>query len=150
MLSHHSARLGSERPRHVICHHAAASGSVQVMVRSSNQIGELTRTSRSVMPLSTAMGLLLAPRSTALANRVPEETAMPLNPKDSLDAVPDVAAHSVEKASDIVGDAARLVRSDVTEGISGIVRNSVDMGRHTAEKFNQVVTCDGADSDAEA
>ena len=85
-----------------------------------------------------------------MANRVPEETAMPLNPKDSLDAVRDVAAHSVEKASDIVDNAADIIRGDVAEGISGIIQNSVDIGRHAVEKLRAAVAGDGADSDAEA
>ncbi|OBJ40928.1 hypothetical protein A5630_23870 [Mycolicibacterium mucogenicum] len=74
---------------------------------------------------------------------------MPLNPKDSFNAVRDVAAHSVEKASDIVDNAADIIRGDVTEGISGIVQNSVDIGRHAVEKLKEVVTGDSADSDAE-
>ncbi|SEA58288.1 MULTISPECIES: hypothetical protein [unclassified Mycobacterium] len=75
---------------------------------------------------------------------------MPLNPKDSFNAVRDVAAHSVEKASDIVDNAADIIRGDVTEGISGIVQNSVDIGRHAVDKLKEVVTGDSADSDAEA
>ncbi|KAB7756353.1 hypothetical protein [Mycolicibacterium mucogenicum] len=75
---------------------------------------------------------------------------MPLNPKDSFNAVRDVAAHSVEKASDIVDNAADIIRGDVAEGISGIVQNSVDIGRHAVDKFKEVVTGDGVDSDAEA
>jgi hypothetical protein len=75
---------------------------------------------------------------------------MPLNPKDSFDAVRDVAVHSVEKASDIVDNAADIIRGDVAEGISGIVQNSVDIGRHAVEKLREIVSDDGVDSDAEA
>ena len=75
---------------------------------------------------------------------------MPLNPKDSFNAVRDIAAHSVKKASDIVDNAADIIRGDVTEGISGIVQNSVDIGRHAVDKLKEVVTGDSADSDAEA
>ena len=74
---------------------------------------------------------------------------MPLNPKDSFDAVRDVAVHSVEKASDIV-DNADIIRGDVREGISGIVENSGDIGRHAVGKLKEVVTGDGANTDAEA
>lgn len=75
---------------------------------------------------------------------------MPLNPKDSLDAARDVAVHSVEKASDIVDNAADIIRGDVAEGISGIVHNSVDIGRHAVEKVRHIVTGDAVDTDAEA
>ncbi|KIU16892.1 hypothetical protein [Mycolicibacterium llatzerense] len=75
---------------------------------------------------------------------------MPLNPKDSLDAVRDVVAHSVEKASDIVDNAADIIRGDVAEGISGIVRNSVDIGTHAVDKLKEIVTGNDGDSDAEA
>lgn len=75
---------------------------------------------------------------------------MPLNPRDSFDAVRDVAVHSVEKASDIVDNAADIIRGNVREGISGIVENSVDIGRHAVGKLKEVVTGDGANTDAEA
>ncbi|RUP26840.1 MULTISPECIES: hypothetical protein [Mycolicibacterium] len=75
---------------------------------------------------------------------------MPLNPRDSFDAVRDVVVHSVEKASDIVDNAADIIRGDVREGISGIVENSVDIGRHAVDKLKEVVTGDGANTDAEA
>jgi len=75
---------------------------------------------------------------------------MPLNPKDSFDAVRDVAVHSVEKASDIVDNAADIIRGDVAEGISGIVHNSVDIGTHAVDKLKEIVTGNDGDSDAEA
>lgn len=75
---------------------------------------------------------------------------MPLNPKDSFDAVRDVAVHSVEKASDIVDNAADIVRGDVAEGISGIVHNSVYIGTHAVDKLREIVTGNDGDSDAEA
>ncbi|MCT7370592.1 Rv1893 family protein [Mycolicibacterium llatzerense] len=75
---------------------------------------------------------------------------MPLNPKDSFDAVRDVAAHSVEKASDIVDNAADIIRGDVAEGISGIVHNSVDIGTHAVDKLREIATGNDGDSDAEA
>ena len=75
---------------------------------------------------------------------------MPLNPKDSFDAVRDVAVHSVEKASDIVDNAADIIRGDVAEGISGIVHNSVDIGTHAVDKLREIVTGNDGDSDAEA
>lgn len=75
---------------------------------------------------------------------------MPLNPKDSFDVARDVAVHSVEKASDIVDHAADIIRGEVTEGISGIVQNSVDIGRHAVETLKEVVTGGGVDTDAEA
>lgn len=74
---------------------------------------------------------------------------MPLGPKDSFDAVRDVAVHSVEKASDIVDNAADIIRGDVAEGISGIVHNSVDIGTHAADKLKEIITGNDADNDAE-
>ncbi len=85
-----------------------------------------------------------------MANRQPEETAMPLNPRESFDAVRDVAVHSVEKASDIVDNAADIIRGDVGEGISGIVHNSVDIGTHATRKLKEIVIGNDADSEAEA
>ncbi len=75
---------------------------------------------------------------------------MPLNPKDSFDAARDVAVHSVEKASDIVDNAADIIRGDVTEGISGIAQNFVHIGRRAVEKVRHIVTGDAVDTDAEA
>ena len=75
---------------------------------------------------------------------------MPLSPRDSFDAVRDVAVHSVEKASDIVDNAADIIRGDVAEGISGIVHNSVDIGTHAVDKLKEIVTGNDGDSDAEA
>jgi hypothetical protein len=98
----------------------------------------------------TVLRLLAGEGGTVLANHQPEEIAMPLNPKDSLDAVRDVAVHSIEKASDIVDNAADIIRGEVAEGISGIVQNSVDIGRHVVDKLKEVVTGDGVDTDAEA
>ncbi|MGB8406476.1 MAG: hypothetical protein WCE30_20670 [Mycobacterium sp.] len=72
---------------------------------------------------------------------------MPLNPKESLEAVRDIAAHSVEKASDIVDNAADIVKGDVAEGISGIVQNSIDIGTHAVEKLKEIITGDSAGSD---
>ncbi|MGX9672818.1 Rv1893 family protein [Mycobacterium sp. HM-7] len=75
---------------------------------------------------------------------------MPLSPRDSFDAVRDVAVHSVEKASDIVDNAADIIRGDVGEGISGIVHNSVDIGTHAVATVKSIITGNDADSDAEA
>jgi hypothetical protein len=76
-----------------------------------------------------------------------QETAMPLNPKESLEAVRDVAVHSVEKASDIVDNAADIVRGEVTEGIAGIVANSIDIGTHAVEKVKEIITGNSAEDD---
>ncbi|MEZ0050218.1 hypothetical protein ABIA30_001208 [Mycobacterium sp. MAA66] len=72
---------------------------------------------------------------------------MPLNPKESLEAVRDIAAHSVEKASDIVDNAADIVKGDVTEGISGIVQNSIDIGTHAVTKVKEIITGNSAGND---
>jgi hypothetical protein len=74
---------------------------------------------------------------------------MPLNPKESFDAVRDVAVHSVEKASDIVDNVAEIIKGDVAEGVSSIVANSVDIGTHAVGKIKEIVTGDCAEDDGD-
>jgi hypothetical protein len=64
---------------------------------------------------------------------------MAFNPKDAVDAVRDIAANAVEKASDIVEHAGDVIRGDVAGGVSGIVHSSVDIATHAAERTMDVV-----------
>lgn len=41
---------------------------------------------------------------------------MSFNPKDAVDAVRDIAANAVEKASDIVENAGHIIRGDIAAG----------------------------------
>lgn len=52
---------------------------------------------------------------------------MSFNPKDAVDAVRDIAANAVEKASDIVENAGHIIRGDIAGGASGIVKDSIDI-----------------------
>lgn len=47
---------------------------------------------------------------------------MAITPKDAFNAARDIAAHAVEKASDIVEDAGDIIRGDISGGVSAIVR----------------------------
>ncbi|BBX82926.1 Rv1893 family protein [Mycolicibacterium aubagnense] len=62
----------------------------------------------------------------------------------------DVAVHSVEEASDIVGNAVDIIRGDVAEWISGIEQNSVDIGTHAVGKLKEILMGNGPEADAEA
>ncbi|MDR3661976.1 MAG: hypothetical protein P4L86_16600 [Mycobacterium sp.] len=74
---------------------------------------------------------------------------MPLNPKDSFEAVRDVALHSIEKASDIVDNAGDIIRGEVAEGISGIVENSISIGTHAVGKLKEIITGSSAEDDSD-
>jgi hypothetical protein len=69
---------------------------------------------------------------------------MPRSPKESLEVVRNVAVHSVEKAADIVDNVADIVRGEVTEGIAGIVQNSIDIGTYAVEKVKEILTGNSA------
>jgi hypothetical protein len=64
---------------------------------------------------------------------------MAFKPKDAVDAVRDIATNAVEKASDIVENAGDIIRGDVSGGVSGIVRSSIDIATHAAERTMDVV-----------
>ncbi|OBF80427.1 hypothetical protein A5791_08500 [Mycobacterium sp. 852002-51163_SCH5372311] len=64
---------------------------------------------------------------------------MAIHPRDAVDAVRDVATHAVEKASDIVDNASHVIRGDVAGGVSGIVRDSIDIATYAAETAMDVI-----------
>lgn len=70
---------------------------------------------------------------------------MAFDPKDAVDAVRDIAANAVEKASDIVEHASDIIRGDVAGGASGIVQNSIEIGTHAVDRVKEVFT--GKDDD---
>lgn len=59
---------------------------------------------------------------------------MSFNPKDAVDAVRDIAANAVEKASDIVENAGHIIRGDIAGGASGIVKDSIDIATHAVDR----------------
>lgn len=65
---------------------------------------------------------------------------MNLDPKNALDAAREIAAHAVEKASDIVENAADILRGDLAGGASAIVENSVDIATHAVETAKEALT----------
>jgi hypothetical protein len=65
---------------------------------------------------------------------------MGFEPKDAVDAVRDIATHSVEKASDIVEHASDIIRGDISGGASGIVQNSIDIGTYAVDRAKEVFT----------
>jgi hypothetical protein len=65
---------------------------------------------------------------------------MGFDPKDAVDAVRDIATNAVEKASDIVENAADIIRGDISGGTSGIVHNSIDIGTYAVDRAKEVFT----------
>lgn len=65
---------------------------------------------------------------------------MSFNPKDAVDAVRDIAANAVEKASDIVENAGHIIRGDIAGGASGIVKDSIDIATHAVDRTKEVFT----------
>lgn len=64
---------------------------------------------------------------------------MSFNPKDAVDAVRDIAANAVEKASDIVENAGHIIRGDIAGGASGIVKDSIDIATHAVDRTKEVL-----------
>lgn len=73
---------------------------------------------------------------------------MALTPKDAFNAAKDIATHAVEKASDIVEDAADIIRGDVAGGTSAIIQDSLDIASHAVDRTKEVFT--GKDEETEA
>jgi hypothetical protein len=65
---------------------------------------------------------------------------MGFDPKSAFSAAKDVAAHTVEKAADIVEDAGHIVRGDVAGGVSAIVQDVTDIATHAVDKAKEVIT----------
>lgn len=63
------------------------------------------------------------------------------------DAAKDIATHAVDKSSEIVENAAEILRGDVLGGASRIVKNSLDIATQAVEKATEMVT--GKSDDAE-
>lgn len=65
---------------------------------------------------------------------------MGFSPRDVLDAVRDIAANAVEKASDMVEFAGDIVKGDVAGGTQGIIKSSMDIATYAADTTREVVT----------
>jgi hypothetical protein len=65
---------------------------------------------------------------------------MEFRPRDALDAVRDIAANAVEKASDMVEFAGDIIRGDIAGGTEGIIKSSVDIATHAVDKAKEVFT----------
>lgn len=71
---------------------------------------------------------------------------MGFNPKDAIDSARDIAVYAVEMSGDIVDNAVEVLKGNVTEGVSNIVSDSLDIAGYSAEKVKEIVT--GRDDDA--
>lgn len=67
---------------------------------------------------------------------------MALTPKDAFNAARDIAAHAIEKASDIVEDAGHIIRGDIAGGTSAIVQDSLDIASHAVDRTKEIFTGD--------
>ncbi|MEB3051624.1 hypothetical protein KV112_18080 [Mycolicibacter sp. MYC123] len=65
---------------------------------------------------------------------------MAITPKDAFNAARDIAAHAVEKASDIVEDAGDIIRGDISGGVNAIVQDSMEIATHAVERTKEVFT----------
>lgn len=73
---------------------------------------------------------------------------MAITPKDAFDAARDIAAHAVDKASDIVEDAGDIIRGDISGGASAIVKDSLDIASHAIDRTKEVFTGKADEDDA--
>ncbi|MGB3333983.1 MAG: hypothetical protein WBA79_14355 [Mycobacterium sp.] len=74
---------------------------------------------------------------------------MAITPKDAFNAARDIAAHAVEKASDIVEDAGDIIRGDISGGVSAIVQDSMEIATHAVERTKEVFTSTDEVEDSE-
>ncbi|MGV0627407.1 Rv1893 family protein [Mycolicibacter minnesotensis] len=74
---------------------------------------------------------------------------MALTPKDAFDAARDIAAHAVEKASDIVEDAGAIIRGDISGGVNAIVQDSMEIATHAVGRAREVFVDSDETEDAE-
>ncbi|CAJ1505751.1 MULTISPECIES: hypothetical protein [Mycolicibacter] len=74
---------------------------------------------------------------------------MAITPKDAFNAARDIAAHAVEKASDIVEDAGDIIRGDISGGVSAIVQDSIEIATHAVERTKEVFTSTDEAEDSE-
>lgn len=70
---------------------------------------------------------------------------MAFNPKDALNSARDIATYAVEMSADIVDNAVEIVKGNVSEGVTNIVQDSLDIANHSAQKAKEIVT--GRDED---
>jgi hypothetical protein len=71
-----------------------------------------------------------------------------IDPKDTIEAVKDIATNAVERSADIVESAGHILKGDVSGGVEGIVASSIDIATHSVDKIKEVVT-GKADEDVE-
>lgn len=65
---------------------------------------------------------------------------MAITPRDAMEAARDIAAHAVQKASDIVEDASDIIRGDVSGGTNAIVQDSLDIASHAVDRAKELFT----------
>ncbi|CAJ1583416.1 hypothetical protein [[Mycobacterium] wendilense] len=65
---------------------------------------------------------------------------MGVNPKNAIDTARDIATYAVEMSGDIVDNAIEVLKGNVTEGVSNIVQDSLDIAGHSVERLKDLVT----------
>jgi hypothetical protein len=80
-----------------------------------------------------------------IRHRNDEETPMGFNTEDALDAAKDITTNTIEKSSDIVGNARDIIRGDIAGGVSEIVQNSLDIATYAFDRAVAVFTGTNAD-----
>lgn len=73
---------------------------------------------------------------------------MGFNPKDALESVRDIATYAVEMSGDIVENAIEVAKGNVSEGVTNIVQDSLDIASHSVRKVKEIAT-GRDDADAE-
>lgn len=65
---------------------------------------------------------------------------MAANPKDAVDSAAEIAAESTRKAAEIVEHSAEILKGNVSEGISGIIKSATDIATTATEKGKEILT----------
>lgn len=65
---------------------------------------------------------------------------MAFNPKDAIQSAKDIASYAVDMSGDIAENAAEILKGNVTEGVSNIVQDSLDIAGHSVQKAGEIIT----------
>ena len=70
---------------------------------------------------------------------------MGFKPRDAIDSARDIAIYAIEMSSDIVDNAVEILKGNVTEGVTNIVEDSLDIAVHSVKKAKEI--CTGPDTE---
>lgn len=65
---------------------------------------------------------------------------MAFNPKDAIQSAKDIASYAVDMSGDIAENAVEILKGNVTEGVSNIVQDSLDIAGHSVQKAGEIIT----------